>query len=1332
MSSLLWGAAVLAIVVLASYVSLGRLLSQNLHKFQDEILAGFNSRVPFEIQADSLRGEWRSFTPEIVLEGLRLKLPGAEGDTLDLSGGRIGLDVLDSLLARNLHISSIELDALELRGELTDDGRFVFPGLKGGNTPLGNWLREFLLNIEHVTLKNNTLYLALPSGEQRNFDLGLELHREGSQRQFQAQLLSTRGAAFEVLGKGVGNPFTPDAFSGQLYVSAATSDLAAAREIFVNPQLISPEGQLTAQLWLDWQRGALDVDLDLYFENLVLQPAEAEWRMPLDELSLSVSLVEHSNRRTVYASDVFARSGDVKLLLPRLQLDSWGESFRLRARDVPVGPLSQLALASGVMPDNFNSVFSTLSPEGQVSALELTVGDVRQATDDWQVEANFHDVVVSSWKGAPGVTSGAGYLELSQNGGYVVLDSKRFTMDFPTVYKQPLYFDDISGTLNINWDRESLLLDSGLITASGVEGTAHALFRLNIPFKPTPTGLEMDLVIGVEDTHPIHRLKYLPYTMNDGLLSWLGGAIGEGEVLEGAFIWRGSLKRGSVAQRTVQLFFNLANTSINYHEQWPPVSKVAGIVLIDDSNVSVWADSAQMFSAELSELSVETWVNDSRQMQLAVHGALSGDASDGLLIANNSMLGELTSGVFSEWQAEGGLEAELDLQLNLTQPKAPPTVEVSAILDDVALRIEPGNLALEELGGRVNYHSTSGFSSDDLTGLLWRQPLTAELRQRPLESGEPLAGFTNSVLEVGLETRVETASLQKWLPLEVLALAEGEAEVAGLLEIAPGKPPTLNLASLLEGISLDLPSPYAKPAAEMRAFSLQLPLASERYDLEMQLGVDLELRLQLVNGILEGASLGAQGPAAPVVAGIVLGHGSLPSLDLDEWLAFSDRYLFPSPVPEVLALVDAADEEADEESYAQAEEEAQEPNSRLRLQLDEMFVSSATIWGQEFRDVRFSLALDENILQTQLETAWLRGTYFQPTVGRAGLKLDYLDFSGMTGALGRAAEEEGATQGSDGDTTELLELPDMQVVISNLVLDGEPLGQLQMSLFSEGSSIRATDIHGELASLVLTPEAPAELHWLQGERTALSAPLGFDDFGDTLGHFGYDKFLETSSGSVDVGLTWPGSPQDFALTAAEGELNLSMERGRFLETPAGATGALRLVSIFNLAEVARRLSLTHMFESGVPFNSLQGKMGLESGTLIVPAMAVEGSSSRFVFTLESDLIDETLDGELVATLPVANNLPWVAALAAGLPVAAGVFVVSKVFEKQVNRLSSGVYTIGGNWSEPTIEFDRIFDDETRRQVEALVESVDPNNVPDPNEISILGLEVVDPNAPLPQ
>ena len=94
-------------------------------------------------------------------------------------------------------------------------------------------------------------------------------------------------------------------------------------------------------------------------------------------------------------------------------------------------------------------------------------------------------------------------------------------------------------------------------------------------------------------------------------------------------------------------------------------------------------------------------------------------------------------------------------------------------------------------------------------------------------------------------------------------------------------------------------------------------------------------------------------------------------------------------------------------------------------------------------------------------------------------------------------------------------------------------------------------------------------------------------------------------------------------------------------------------------------------------------------------MDVKGGSS-FQFSGVSDVAAQSLQGELVATLPVANNLPWMAALAASLPVAAGVFVVSKVFNKQMNRLSSAVYSIDGTWDDPKVKFDHIFDDSKRR------------------------------------
>ena len=115
--------------------------------------------------------------------------------------------------------------------------------------------------------------------------------------------------------------------------------------------------------------------------------------------------------------------------------------------------------------------------------------------------------------------------------------------------------------------------------------------------------------------------------------------------------------------------------------------------------------------------------------------------------------------------------------------------------------------------------------------------------------------------------------------------------------------------------------------------------------------------------------------------------------------------------------------------------------------------------------------------------------------------------------------------------------------------------------------------------------------------------------------------------------------------------------------------------------------------------------------------------------------------QAVATLPVADNLPWVAALTASLPVAAGVFVVSKLLQKQVNRLSSAVYSISGSWDDPEVKFKHIFDAPSARTTEngaretavpAVAGEKDPNgpSIPTVTESADL-LDPQEPVQPLP-
>ncbi|KGE03217.1 YhdP family phospholipid transporter [Pseudohaliea rubra] len=340
----------------------------------------------------------------------------------------------------------------------------------------------------------------------------------------------------------------------------------------------------------------------------------------------------------------------------------------------------------------------------------------------------------------------------------------------------------------------------------------------------------------------------------------------------------------------------------------------------------------------------------------------------------------------------------------------------------------------------------------------------------------------------------------------------------------------------------------------------------------------------------------------------------------------------------------------------------------------------------------------------RLEADWLQGS-----LDLGGpvplLLLDYLDLEGLP-------EPEGE-EGLDVDFDAVYRaLRPVSIDILELRRDGERLGHLAFELDRDAGALIARGVRGELLGVRSLSEEGGVLRWAGGEGAAgesqFAIDLGFDDLGQVLVGLGYAPTLVTEGGSASADLRWPGAPAALALADLEGSVVVEARDGRLLDAK-GSAGALKVLSLLNLAEILRGLSLAHMFESGIPFDRARSEFLFRGGKVELPALTLRGSASAFEFSGVTDL--STIEGELVVTLPVANNLPWVAALAGGLPVAAGVYVVSKVFEKQVKRMSSGVYEVAGPLGSPSVRLRRIFDDNASIPV-------DPN-----------GERVVDPKAP---
>ena len=206
-------------------------------------------------------------------------------------------------------------------------------------------------------------------------------------------------------------------------------------------------------------------------------------------------------------------------------------------------------------------------------------------------------------------------------------------------------------------------------------------------------------------------------------------------------------------------------------------------------------------------------------------------------------------------------------------------------------------------------------------------------------------------------------------------------------------------------------------------------------------------------------------------------------------------------------------------------------------------------------------------------------------------------------------------------------------------------------------------------------------------------PVRLKDVGEVFQSLNLPRIADSESGSVIFDLSWPDKPWGFSRDNLQGDFKFEFSSGSLYKSSPSADLALRMISLVNFANWLKRLQLdfSDVFDQNLPYDSLNGSFSFNSGKArLDEPLHMKMPSGKMTMAGEFDLGNETMEGRLVATLPVATNLPWVAAIVGGLPAAAGVYLTSKLVEEQVDRLSSISYTIAGDWDDVEVRVDQIF------------------------------------------
>ncbi|MDN3638911.1 AsmA-like C-terminal region-containing protein [Simiduia curdlanivorans] len=1345
-----WRLIALLLILCALLVQLGRMATPMVADYREPLIDYLTDKLGMAVAIQSLDARWESLLPVLALEGLVISTPNGKV-VLEVESALAEVDLIDSVIDRQLRFSDVEF--LGVRSNFVENatGAFSLEGLSTNTsaakdsavTPytLDN-LRDVFLIGKQVNLIDLKTRIRLDSGHELEVTVNRILLEHGNNRhRLSATIqLEDKPEAISLTMEGSGDPFDISEFGSKAYLRVdnfPTEKLLAlvARRYWQSlPEgRWRREGQASIEAWLtlapdkglNWLgRVSLSgLPFELKGHQVPFRSIDAEivgdadfdgnWLLQLQNINMQWGDTEHP------PFTMQIQSSTNKLMsinADRLVLQHWHKW------------LSDSQLLAPALVD----VFDELAPAGSLENVHLSWP--QQNPSDFLLQTNLTKVSAQAWRGAPTVTGVDGYLETTKSSGFVDLDSRQgFSMHYTTVYENAMAYDSANG--QVAWwlrpEEQTLYVNSGPIRLAGDDGNATGFLYINAPIQREDHTLELLLQIGIENSAAQYHKKYVPFVVSENLRQWLDVAVQEGDVRQGGFIFHGFIAGALARMPSVQLWLDIENAALDYSSPWPAVSEVSAELVLDTSHLLVNASSGRIYDSILQQAKVELITQESGSSNLLIDGRLAGPLADGQKLLAESPLADITNHTFANWQMAGDFAANLALNVPMTKNSDELDFDVQVEIGKGELALPFINLSAKDLTGGIRISRQNAIAINSLKGTLWNQPLSVR----------SALNDSKNFLEISLAARADIADLVTWAGFSSVKQVSGISNYAVAIDVPWGAQQNLNtpvnigVSSDLIGLAVNLPTPLNKASDQKLPFALDIPLTQESVRVTARAGnvadsillwSKVDQRFAFDRGAVQLFGK-ARLPEQPMLR---LGAG-FERFDLNAWLsAFDGQWSGIRKPIEASYSIDDGNETAVDERASEVENEAYLPlyivlNAEQLVLAGEHEIGETHLEGIKSAD-RWAFSL---------QNERLAGTLDLPLAADSSLDLSLKVLRLPLWAAQEAPVQEGApvvaVELSSVDKEALAleqaelvwqrvkSLPKIHAAIASLYVKEKNIGQLTFDSYIQQDTWHIDNITGALFGLSVagwpTNEASgaseaigttgtigtamtsgASLSWNHGNNESVfTGQVKAGDLGAVMEAFDTKKLIESNRATFNANLAWRGDPYGVKLESLRGDIDFQVKDGRFMRADASASNALmRLMGIFNFDTWIRRLQLdfSDVYASGMAYDEVKGALEFDRGLVqFNTPVSVKTPSSKMQMEGQVNLVDNTIDTKLTVNLPVLDNLTFIAAVSAGLPVAAGVFVASRLFEKQFDKMTSVNYRVVGALDNPSMQFKQVAD-----------------------------------------
>ena len=1268
------GALLLVLIACAAYVSMGRILLANIDTFREQIEDRASTALNVPVTLDEIGGTWEYLDPTLTLSGIRL------GEDVWIGDVSARVNSLESFLERGIVLTEVTVDDIDMHLMQLPDGSWQVKGLPqgGGGFDASPVIRS-LPHLKKVELSGVDVRV---DGQRRQYHLRNQdgtpmlLIEEGDDKLVSMPLSFQRSAEnfseFELVGRYRGDPRKIDTFFADLYLQLPKLELS---DFLPRPESkwLAEQLGVRGEFWLEAANGEWEFRAKPFIDSFAVSDGTSQVEI-LSDFSAVVVLAgattaNISGQVTDIGMTVSTEQFEFEPIEIALRENGNGNTAAARIPAIDLEETARIAdyltRALGLVDENGVNALAELNPRGQLGELHA-VARWRDDQVDWRVASRVVDVSVDSHRNSPIVEGLSGILALDPAGGYLDLVDDSFGITFPPAYEEVSRFDKGAGRLAFGFSEGYPRITSDMIRVR--QGNMSAAGKLEIDLRAEREERTWTLELGVLEADLLSAQSFVPNNVDQGLREWLARGVKGGTSLKSGLVFTGTLDRTAPdGSKIFELYFDVADTTLEYDPAWPAVEDMNSVIYVSNRGVFSGEASGTMLD---SSFVASVAVPMSRSMPpsgVLIEGDVSGGLLGGLRMLQETPLAEETGYLASQWVGEGVYSGRVKINVPIGPREGEPVdADVSISLDGNSIKMGDLDLMVEDINSTFSYSPRNGLYADKFSATLFGNPVTGDIKSEVTTAGGAVLLSFGGL--IGAE------ELQVWSGQELLRSAQGYSSYDAVLSVPYGDRAAelayVEAVTDLEGFTVNLPPPLGKPAGEPRHFVYRQSFLDEGFSIDMQLDEVFRASLKSSEqGIEGGAVRFGDGPLGAVAYDNLDVFGQLDFADYARWEEAAQYFESEDgEVVEVAGLLDAV----------------------------EVDIRSLVAFGVELESVSTRITRDPGQWNVELENTMLKGEINVPDSEEPiRIALDYL-------RMPESEEPEGYDPLEDIEPRELTVI-DFET--AEFKVGEEDYGQWAFRFVPTPYGGMLENVNAEVRGLSVGGNSAVE--WIIQDDGVLSryqGDIGVADLASAFEQWGFASSVEGKDLKLNADLSWAGSPAMIDLYNVSGPLEIQEGSGRFVQAESG-TGALRLLGVFDFASLARRFrfDFSDVVNSGFSFSELNGRVRFNEGIVkVTRPVEIVGSGSKFKVGGTVDLYTNALDNDMIVTLPVSRNLPWYAAYSAivtGPLVGAGVWLANKIFENQIDQMSSAKYKIEGTIDEPVIEFVSIFNDSVREAPE---------------------------------